>query len=752
MALRAGTSLGRYEILGPLGAGGMGEVYRARDPLLDRQVAIKVVQGAWVHDTERLGRFDREARATAALNHPHILAIYDIGSHEGAPYLVTELLEGDTLLQRLAHGAVTPAKALEVAIQVALGLVAAHERGIVHRDLKPANILITLDERVKILDFGLAKMQAPFDEDAKTTAWQTQAGSVLGSFGYMAPEDVRGGDSDHRADLFAFGAVLYEMLTGTPAFQAETNLGAVAAVLEHAVPSPALANPAVSPALGRVVTKCLEKDPRLRFQSARELLQALRTLDAGGAAPGIEQSHSDRAPTRVPSIAVLPFVDMSPARDQDYFCEGMAEEITNTLAQARGLRVIARTSAFRFKGQARDVREIGRALGATAVLEGSIRTGANRIRIAIQLVDTSGGYQIWSDRFDRNLDDVLAVQDDISRRVAESLSARLTAEATPGRTEDPEAHTLYMRGRHHWNKRTETDLEQSVAYFKRALEKDPSYAHAHAGMADALMTLGIYGVRAPADVIEPARAAASRALALAPRFAGALACLGCIEALHDQAWDQAVRDFERAIDLNPDDGSLRQWYATNGLVPLGRFDDALRELRLASALDPLSLAISASIGITLYYARRFEEAEQALADTCQLEPRFGLAHLFLGYVHAAGLRFDEAARELEIASQVAGRTPENISLLGFALSASGDTGRARLLLEELAGLSTRRYVSPVLLAQLHAGLGDTEQALRELERASERHALDLVWIRSRHTFDLLRREPRFQALAGGGGL
>ena len=707
-----------------------------------------MLRGAWPDDTERVGRFEQEARALAALNHPHILAIFDSGSHQGAPYLVTELLEGETLSERLAHGPLTVTNAVDIAIQIALGLAAAHERGIVHRDLKPGNILITLDERAKILDFGLAKVRTPFDEQAQTVAFRTPDGSVIGTCGYMAPEDVRGTDSDHRADLFAFGAVLYEMLTGARAFHAHTGLGAMAAVLEHRVPSPALANPEVSSALSDIVMRCLEKDPNRRFQSAREVVHALTTLGSVGSAPGAARPIAGTRPTEVPAIAVLPFVDMSPARDHEYFCEGVAEEITNTLAQARGLRVIARTSAFRFKGQARDVREIGRALGATAVLEGSIRTVAKRIRIAIQLVDTGSGHQIWSERFDRDLDDVLAVQDDISRRIAESLSVRLAAGATPGRTDDPEAHTLYLKGRYHWNKRTEEDLEQSADYFRRALTRDPAYAHAHAGMADALMTLGIYGVRAPVDVIEPARAAASQALALAPKFAGALACLGCIEALHDHAWDQAVRDFQRAIDLNPDDGTLRQWYATNALVPLGRFDDALSELRVASTLDPLSLAISASIGIALYYAGRFAEAEQALNETCLLERRFGLPRLFLGYVYAAELRFDEAVRELEAASEMSGRTPENMSALAFTLSASGKTGRARALLDELAVLSTRRYVSPVLVAQVHAGLGDTQQALQELERASEIHALDLVWIRSRHTFDSLRSEPRFQALVG----
>ena len=740
MTLPAGIRLGRYEIIGPLGSGGMGEVYRARDPRLDRNVAVKVLPAAWADNPERLGRFEVEARATAALNHPHILAIYDIGSHQGAPYLVTELLDGRSLSERIHEGPLTPTDAVALAIQIAQGLAAAHERGIVHRDLKPDNILIVRDDQVKILDFGLAKIRGALDQEAKTTAWQTQAGALLGTFGYMAPEDVRARGSDHRADLFAFGAVLFEMLTRERAFKADTSFGAIAAVLEHQVPGPSTLNPDVPLALDLIVSRCLEKDPSRRFQSAREIIQALKEAVEQPPAPRTERRAS------LPSIAVLPFVDMSALRDQDYFCEGVAEEITNMLAQARGLRVIARTSAFRFKGQARDVREIGRALGATAVLEGSIRTGGNRIRIAIQLVDTAGGHQLWSERFDRNLDDVLDVQDDISRRVAESLSARLTAEPTAGRTSDPEAHTLYLRGRHAWNKRTEADLELSVDYFRRALGRDGGYAHAYAGLADSLITLGIYGVRAPSDVVPPARSAALQALGLAPDLPGPLACLGCIEGLHDGLWDSAIQNFHRAIELNGDDSRLRQWYATNALVPLGRFDEALSELRLAQTLDPLSLPISASIGITLYYGRRFEQAADALNDTCRLEGRFGLARMFLGYVYTALGRFDEAIRELEAAMSVGGRTPENLSALGFTLAASGHADRAASAFDELLALSARRYVSPVLTAQLLTGLGDASTALDELERARQVRALDLVWVRSRHTFDALRSEPRFQPL------
>jgi TolB-like protein/tetratricopeptide (TPR) repeat protein len=739
MTLRAGTRLGRYEIIGPLGAGGMGEVYRALDPRLERSVAVKVLPAAWAGNPERLGRFEVEARAAAALNHPYILAIYDIGSHEGTPYLVTELLDGRSLSERIHEGRLAPSEAVGIAIQIAQGLAAAHERGIVHRDLKPDNILIVRDDQAKILDFGLAKIRGALDKEAQTTAWETQAGALLGTFGYMAPEDVRGRGSDHRADLFAFGAVLFEMLTRERAFKADTSLAAIAAVLERQVPSPSSLNPEVPAALDAIVGRCLEKDPSRRFQSAREIVQALRAVSDERLSPKTERRAV------LPTIAVLPFLDMSPLRDQDYFCEGVAEEITNTLAQARGLRVIARTSAFRFKGQARDVREIGKALGATAVLEGSIRTGRKRIRIAIQLVDTTGGHHLWSERFDRDMDDVLGIQDDISRRVAEALSARLAAEPT-GRTEDPEAHTMYLRGRHAWNKRTEADLELSVDYFRRALDHDGAYAHAHAGLADALITLGIYGVRGPSEVVGPARSAALRALSLAPNLPGPLACLGCIEGLHDGRWDSAIRNFQRAIELNGDDSRLRQWYATNALVPLGRFDEALSELRLAQGLDPLSLPVSASIGIALYYGRRFEEAAEALDDSCRLESRFGLARMFLGYVYAALGRFDEAIREFETAMSVAGRSPENLSALGFTFAACGQADRAVSALNELLELSARRYVSPILTAQLLAGLGDVSSALDELQRARQVRALDLVWVRSRHTFDVLRNEARFQSL------
>ncbi len=746
MALSPGSRVGRYEILARLGAGGMGEVYRALDPRLDRQVAIKVLPQAWANDPDRVARFEIEARATAALNHPHILAIYDIGSHDGFLYLVTELLEGRTLTERVSQRPMAPDEAVALATQIAEGLASAHDRGIVHRDLKPDNILVTKRDRIKILDFGLAKIRVPRDVAGESTMWHTPTGTVLGTFGYMAPEDVRGVGSDHRADLFAFGAVLYEMLTGRRAFQASSSFAAIAAVLEHVVPKPSYLQPEVPGALDRIVGLCLEKDPSVRFQSAHDIVDALTRLDE---TPRPETAPIESGLTAVPSIAVLPFVDMSAARDQEYFCEGVAEEITNTLARARGIRVIARTSAFRFKGQSRDVREVGRALGATAVLEGSIRTAGSRIRAAIQLVETATGHQMWADRFDRDLVDALSVQDDISNRVAESLSIRLGVETGRGRTSDPEAHTLFLRGRHAWNKRTEADLERSIAYFRQAIARDPFYAHAHAGLADALITLGIYGGRPPAEVVDPARSAASQALALSPQSSGALACLGCIEALYDQSWNTAAGDFRRAIDLNPDDGQLRQWFATNVLVPMGQFDAALSELKRAQALDPLSLPISASIGITHYYARRFDDAAAALGDTCRLEERFALARLFLGYVHAAQHRLVEAKREVETAVQIGGRAPEYLAARGFIASATGDSATARATLDELRGLSASRYVSPVLLAQVHAGLGETTRAIEELERAAAIRAFDLAWIRVRPTFDPLRHEPRFQALVAG---
>jgi len=749
--LSPGTNLGPYEITAPIASGGMGEVYRARDTRLSRDVALKVLTDNVSPDAELEARFREEARLLASVNHPNIVAIYDVGTMKDVSYVVFELVEGETLRRRLASGALAPAAALDYARQIAEGMAAAHERGIVHRDLKPENLVITPKGRIKILDFGIAKGRAvtAVGADAdETVPALTKPGIIVGTVGYMAPEQLRGLTIDQRADVFSFGVILYEMLTGARAFSGRTEVEVLSAILSQDVPNPAIANPAISPAFGAIVLRCLERNPAGRFQTARDLLEALANLDRGEGV--FRAAAAARTPVDSrPAVAVLPFADMSAEKDQEYFCDGIAEEIMGALASARGLRVVARSSTFQFKGTSRDVREIGAALGATSILEGSVRKAANRIRIAVQLVNADGGHQIWSERFDRDLGDVLAIQDEIAQKVADALETRLmqpAAGAAQGRTSDLEAYTHYLKARHHLNRRTEADLELSVGHFRKALERDGSYARAYAGLAEVLAMIAVYGAKAPADVIPLARTAAERALQLDPELASAQTSLGLIHSLHDWSWAAAARSFRRAIAINKDDATAHQGLAINYLVPLGNFDDALVELALATALDPLSLAVSSTVGVTLFYAGRFDEAEQALVETIRLDDRFPLAHMFLGQVRSAQRRYLSALDALEAAVRLAGRTPEMLAALGYALAHSGDRDAARRILTEVQELSKKRFASPTALAELHVGLGDHEAALDALEQAARIRTLDMAWLPVRPYFAALRGEPRFEAI------
>lgn len=750
MVLRAGSRLGPYEIIAVLGAGGMGEVYRARDSRLGRDVAVKILPESFANDAEAIARFRSEARLLAALNHSNIVGIYDIGAEASVSFVVFELVEGETLRRRLSGGPLAPAVAISYARQIAEGIGAAHERGIVHRDLKPENLIITRNERVKILDFGVAKSQTRTKDTAETMAVVTRAGVIVGTMGYMAPEQLRARDIDQRVDLFALGVILYEMLTGARLFDGATDIEVAAAILTKEVENPASTHPGISLQLGALVCRLVEREPDDRIQSAGELIEALDDagLQLGERAARPTPTAARRAAPRA-TVAVLPFSDMSAQRDQDYLCDGIAEEIISALGRATGLRVVARSSAFQFKGRAHDVREVGRKLGATAVLEGSVRKSGNRIRIGVQLASVDGGVQIWSERYDRELEDVLAMQDEIAVNVADALEARLAPAAAnpmPVQTSDLNAYTDYLKARYYWNRRTEADLDQSLHYFREALKRDPSYARAHAGLADALVTLAVYGAKAPADVVPQARAAAKRALELDPTLASAHACLGCIESLHDWSWASAGREFRHAISLGPEEGTSHQALATNYLVPLGRFDEAVSELRLAMALDPLSLAVSSTLGVTLFYAGRYEEAERALLDTLRLDDRFSFAHLFLGHVQAAQQRHAEAISSIERALRLGGRVPEALGALGYALAASGAVEEARAVLAELTDLSQHRFTSPTAFAQIHVGLGDRTAALDAVARAAELRTLDLAWLLLRPQFAPLRTEPGFDAV------
>jgi serine/threonine-protein kinase len=749
VSLRVGDTLGHYELVEQIGQGGMGVVYRARDIRLRREVAIKVLVAQRTTDPQWLARFEREAQAVAALSHPNILALYDFASDRGVWYAVTELLRGATLRKRLAEGALPVAQAVDYAVQIARGLAAAHDQGIVHQDLKPENILVTSDGQVKILDFGVATIgragSSLLSGDSPTTMPSVdRVSGPVGTVAYMSPEQLRGHAVDHRADLFAFGVTLYEMLTGRHPFHDGSSADRVGSILRDAPPSLATLNPAVSPSLERVVLRCLEKSVVERFQSARDIRFALEAVDHTTGTAQI------RSLPHAASIAVLPFRDMSPGKDQDSFCEGLSEEIITALARVPGLRVVARTSAFQFKGQAGDLRRIGEALHVATVLDGSVRKAGDRMRITAELLDAANGYHIWTERFDRNIEDVFAVQEEIAETIVSTLKGRLAAHGEaelvrPG-TKDLEAYLLSLEGRYHWNRRTEAALVKSAACFEGAVARDPHYAEAHVGLADALITLGTYGARPPHDVMPKAGNAVNRALEINPELAGAYVSRGCVRAVYEWSWAEAAADFERAITLNQAHPTARHWYAINHLVPTGRFDEAYAELRRALELDPLSLAIKASLGIASYFAGSFTQALSDLSKAIEFDETFTDGRLFHGLTLAAVSRWDDARVELEAVIRLSGRGPEALAALGYLSGMAGDQVEARGIILELEGLAERRYVSPSMLAQVHAGLGETDRALDRLEQACAVRAADMAWLRVRPVFATLRGEPRFVAL------
>lgn len=740
-----GETLGHYQILEQIGAGGTGVVYRASDKRLKREVAIKVLLETSGSDP---GRLAQEAQAIAALSHPNILTLHDVGTERGLWYAVTELLHGQTLRARMARGPLPMDEAIDYAIEVAHGLAAAHAKDIVHLDLKPENLMVTDDGWLKILDFGIARVVRPVPSSDNETTRAHSPDRGRGTPAYMSPEQVCGDHVDHRSDLFSLGLIVYEMLAGRHPFQGQSSVATMAAILRDDPPPIATINPAVSSGLDRIVRRSLRKSPGERFQSAREIRFALEAVRDGEHRSDTARATGAGARRDWPSVAVLPFTDMSPAKDQECFCDGIAEELINALTQIPGLRVAARTSAFQFKGQARDARQIGHVLNVGTVLDGSVRKHNSRLRITVELIGTGDGYQLWSERFDREMEDVFAVQDEIAASVVKTLKGQLTTKVplVAPHTRDLGAYASYLEGRYHWNKRTEDELEKSVECFKDAIERDPGYAVAYAGMADAYVTLGTYGARPPADVMPGAKRAVEKALEIDAGLAEAYACRGCVRSVFDWSWADAEQDFLRAIELNPSYPTAHHWYAINHLVPRGRFEDAGEAMQRALALDPLALAIRTSVGMKSYFAARYDVAVDELLRTIQLDDRFGMARAFLGATYIEQGRYHEALAEIEAALQLCGRTPEILASLGYLYGRSGNLAGARGVLEELRRLSSERYVSPGRLAQVHVGLGERAEALDRLEEAAAERAVDLAWLGVRPVFASLRGAPRVVAL------
>jgi len=745
MTLAAGTRLGPYEILSPLGAGGMGEVYRARDSRLGREVAVKVLPDRLGDGTNALERFHREARAIAALSHPNILAIHDVGEANGKSFAIMELLEGETLRSRLAASAIPPRKSVEYSLQIARGLAAAHDRGIVHRDLKPENVFLTSSGYVKILDFGLALLApgAPSIDLSLSPTVGTQPGIVLGTAGYMSPEQVRGRPLDHRSDLFSLGAILYEMLTGRRAFHGESAADLLIGVLQQD-PMTGNTGTQIPPDLARIVSHCLEKEPGERFQNARDLAFALEAWQ--GESPTPPSGPVSSAPPEA-SIAVLPFRNLSPDREAEYFSDGMTEEIIAALTGVPGMRVAARTSSFAFKGKDTDVRQIGRELGVRCVLEGSVRKAGQQLRVTVQLIDVDTGYHMWSERYDRRMEDVFAVQDEIARAIAGKLEPRLVRSSAPlvaPGTENVDAYNLYLKGRYYWNLRRP---KEAIQQFEAAIALDPDYAAAHLGLADSYSVWAFYGGISTWEAYARARVAAERAQELTPDAPDMHLSLGLIE--HYFGWniEKEEREIRLAIEKSPKSADGYFWLGLC-LGCQGRVEEATEVSRQAVELEPHSANIQAQYGWCFMYARRFAEAIPELRKAVELDDKAGFPIWSLGIAYQETGSYDEAIRTFERGVAITqGNHSFYMGLLGGALARAGRTRDARRMLSELRDRASREYVPPFDLAVILAPLGETDEAMAALEKAyEERNAL--LWFRIYFPgFDPIRWTPRFKALA-----
>ena len=787
MTLRSGSRLGPYEVVALIGAGGMGEVYRARDERLGRDVAIKVLPPEFASDPERLRRFEQEARAAGRLNHPNILAVYDVGTFEGAPYIVTELLEGETLRDRLAGGGLIMRKGVEFGVQIAQGLSAAHEKGIVHRDLKPANVFVTNDGHVKILDFGIAKLVAPRSPgepaQATTVVEVTEAGATLGTVGYMSPEQVRGQAVDHRSDIFSFGAVLYEILSGRSPFRRDTAADTASAILQDE-PAPLL--DAVPPELKRIVRRCLEKRPEDRFQSARDLAFDLQAAaEALGAGPVARPAAQPRrllwagvavlvavaaaasiyvvvrgrsggpaAAGRIRSLAVLPLANLSGDPAQEYFSDGMTEELITNLSKISALKVISSTSVMQFKGTKKPLREIAQALGVDGIIEGSVLRAGDRVRITAQLINAATDTHLWAESYERDMRDVLALQGEVARAVAGEVKAALTpqekARLASARPVNPEAYDAYLKGLHHWYVLTPADLDTAQRYFELALEKDANYALAYAGVSLVWAGRQQMGFTAPSEAAPKAKAAALKAVALDDAIAEAHYALACVRAWSDWDWAGAEPEFKRAIELNPSFPDARAYYS-HYLMIMERPKEALPQMERALELDPFNVLFQTIYAIDLLYLRRYDDAIAQARRALQTTPDFVLANCALWEAfEAKGMDKEAQTAAKALYFSVYG-VREVAGALDRGYAEGGYRAAMRRAADALAAHARTAFVLPTDVANLYVSARDPDRALDWLGNglAARDPALPYLGL---PFYDNLRSDPRFQSLLRRIGL